>query len=115
MARFPGKKLDRSTQAIESMGKCGPLRSGIRYGPGGVATNPPDDILDCSKKNDGMFMPDRYAAERGIPTTPTCLRSTISLRFDGKFLIMMNGKQTITYHAVSGRPNDKGTFNYSPQ
>lgn len=57
-------------------------------------------------------MSNRYAFERGIPTLPGCAASTMSLRFDGKFLNMQSGKRTHTYHAVSGQPDGAGTFQY---
>lgn len=57
-------------------------------------------------------MPNRYAAERGIPTVPNCARSRVSLTFDGRFLSMigLNGR---AYAAVSGSPNYNGAFDYS--
>ncbi len=58
-------------------------------------------------------MPNRYAAERGKPSVPACARASISLRFNGRFLIMIGGA-TKTYPAVSGRPDDRGGFDYSP-
>lgn len=58
-------------------------------------------------------MPDRYAAERGIPTVPTCGKSNILLRFDGRFL-SMSGSPARAYAGVSGRPMDSGGFDYSP-
>ncbi|MEX3955186.1 tlde1 domain-containing protein [Trinickia sp. EG282A] len=57
-------------------------------------------------------MPNRYAAELGIPTTPTCGRSNVSLHFNGRFL-SMTSPQTRSYAAVSGQPTDAGGFDYS--
>ncbi|WP_306716171.1 tlde1 domain-containing protein [Burkholderia dolosa] len=39
-------------------------------------------------------------------------RASISLRFDGRFLTMA-GDTTKIYPAVSGRPDDRGNFDYS--
>jgi hypothetical protein len=57
-------------------------------------------------------MENRDAAERGIPTVPACARASISLRFDGRFLVM-TGNTTGVYPAVSGRPDNRGSFDYS--
>ncbi|WP_434113717.1 tlde1 domain-containing protein [Paraburkholderia caffeinilytica] len=59
------------------------------------------------------LMPNRYAAERGIPTVPACRKSNIQLRFDGRFLFMI-GPAGRAYAAVSGRPTSSGGFDYSP-
>lgn len=58
-------------------------------------------------------MPNRYAAERGFPQLPRCGRSAMSLRFDGRLLTMTQGKRIAAYHAVSGQPNQNGSFDYS--
>lgn len=58
-------------------------------------------------------MPNRYSAERGIPTVPGCRKSNIQLRFNGRFLTMV-GPQARAYVAVSGSPTDTGGFDYSP-
>lgn len=60
-------------------------------------------------------MSNPYAAERGVPKLPTCARSALSLRFDGRFLNMQGGKRLFTYHAVSGQPDKMGTFDYSSE
>lgn len=57
-------------------------------------------------------MPNPYASEIGRPTVPACARSVISLHFDGRRLTMI-GNATYVYAAVSGRPDDKGKFDYS--
>lgn len=57
-------------------------------------------------------MTDRYAAERGIPAVPGCARSTLTLRFDGRFLTL-GGPTGRRYEAVSGMPGLKGRFSYS--
>ncbi|WP_082012116.1 tlde1 domain-containing protein [Burkholderia sp. A9] len=54
----------------------------------------------------------KYAAERGNPSVPACARASISLRFDGRFLVMTGGATRI-YPAVSGRPDSRGNFDYS--
>jgi hypothetical protein len=58
-------------------------------------------------------VPNRYAAEHGNPTSPSCRESNIQLRFNGYFLIM-SGPQGRDYAAVSGRPKISGGFDYSP-
>lgn len=60
-----------------------------------------------------MPMPNRYAAERGIPSVPSCAPSSMSLSFDGRFLNLVSGNRIHTYHAVSGQADEKGTFDYS--
>jgi hypothetical protein len=59
-------------------------------------------------------MSNDYAAERGIPTGPACARSAISLRFDGRCLVL-SGPNTSAYPAVSGRALAGATFDYSVQ
>lgn len=66
---------------------------------------------DCSKRG-SRTMENKYAAERGNPTVPACARASISLRFDGRFLTMA-GDTRKTCPAVSGRPDDRGNFDYS--
>lgn len=58
-------------------------------------------------------MSNRYLSEKGIPTVPVCSRSPISLRFDGRILIMITPTRTYMYWAVSGRPIENKKFDYS--
>ena len=57
-------------------------------------------------------MPNRYAAERGIPTAPACRKSSLQLRFNGRFLSLRT-PQVRSYAAVSGRPTASGLFDNS--
>jgi hypothetical protein len=57
-------------------------------------------------------MNNQYASERYQPALPACSRSAVSLRFDGKTLIMKAGAQSPSYPAVSGRPRN-GAFIYN--
>ena len=59
-------------------------------------------------------MSNDYAAERGLPTGPASARSAISLRFDGRCLVM-SGPNTTAYPAASGRALYGATFDYSVQ
>ena len=52
-------------------------------------------------------MGDKYADDRKNPSLAQC--GTISLRFNGKVL-MMNASRVYTYHAVSGRGDGNGGF-----
>ncbi|NML15945.1 DUF2778 domain-containing protein [Azohydromonas sp. G-1-1-14] len=46
---------------------------------------------------------------------PACARSRISLVFDGSFLRATGTKQPLMFPAVSGKRNDHGKFDYSPE
>ncbi|MFL6667267.1 MAG: tlde1 domain-containing protein [Burkholderia ambifaria] len=56
-------------------------------------------------------MENRYAAKRGTPALPACACAPISLRFDGRFLVM-TGNASGVYPAVSGRHDNRGSFDY---
>ncbi|SAI46918.1 Uncharacterised protein [Bordetella ansorpii] len=56
-------------------------------------------------------MTDRYAAERGTPAIPACMRAPFSLHFDGQVLTIP--ERGLRYPAVSGRPASSGRFDYS--
>jgi hypothetical protein len=60
-------------------------------------------------------MPDNYAEERYAPTVPTCARSRIAMVFDGHFLHAIGTKKSFLFPAVSGKPNEKGKFDYSAE
>jgi len=57
----------------------------------------------------------RYAEERADPKTPLCRRSPFSLRFDGRALRGLGSKTPMLFLAVSGKPDEKGRFDYSAQ
>lgn len=57
----------------------------------------------------------RYADERGVPRSPACAKSRISLRFDGKTLHAIGTKTLLVFPAVSERPNARGQFDYSTE
>lgn len=57
----------------------------------------------------------RYSEERSFPRIPTCRRSGISLTFNGKTLRASGSKLPIFFHAVSGKPDTKGLFEYSTE
>lgn len=57
----------------------------------------------------------RYDEERAFPHTPLCSRSPFSLRFDGRALRGFGSKTPLLFHAVSGKPDEKGRFDYSAQ
>lgn len=56
-----------------------------------------------------------YTQERVRPAIPACARARLSLVFDGVFLRGVGSKEPIVHVAVSGKPNDKGSFDYSPE
>lgn len=56
---------------------------------------------------------DRYAHERGDPAVPGCGRSAVSIRFDGKVLVLRGPKFQYSWTAVSGKPGPRGAFDYS--
>jgi hypothetical protein len=60
-------------------------------------------------------MADNYAEERSNPKAPLCRRSQISLSFDGSFLRAMGTRSGMLFPAVSGKPNEKGQFDYSTE
>ena len=55
----------------------------------------------------------RYAEERGMPRSPACAKSSISLRFDGKTLYAFGTKASLVFPAASGKPDARGHFDYS--
>ncbi len=57
--------------------------------------------------------PDKYAHERGKPAVPQCGRSTVLINFDGHMLVLRGSKYQFSWVAVSGRPDNKGGFDYS--
>lgn len=59
-----------------------------------------------------MSNQDPYASERYDPNLSHC-RTNLSLHFNGSALVMTNGEDTYTYPAVSGRPGQNGSFDYS--
>jgi hypothetical protein len=52
-----------------------------------------------------------YSNERYNPTLARC--TNLSLRFDGRAVTMMGGKQARSYAADSGKPDRQGRFDYS--
>ena len=59
----------------------------------------------------------RYESERFVPATPSCVKSKLSLKFDGRKLYLNihdYSNRVIEYTAVSGKPV-KGGFDYSIQ
>ncbi len=57
-----------------------------------------------------------YMEERFNPKIPQCVKSNISLTFNGKTLILTVYRKegaTKSYKAVSGKPDEKMNFNYS--
>ncbi|HLK99330.1 MAG TPA: tlde1 domain-containing protein [Myxococcaceae bacterium] len=52
-----------------------------------------------------------YSSERYDPALASC--GLIQLSFDGKKLTMKAGTKEYTYHAVSGKPQADGSFDYS--
>lgn len=55
----------------------------------------------------------RYSEERSFPRIPTCGISGMSLTFNGKTLWASGSTSPMLFHAVSGKPNAKGVFEYS--
>jgi len=60
-------------------------------------------------------MPNDYTEERYDPKVPVCMKSRIELMFDGSFLRATGTKAALVFHAVSGKPNEKGEFDYSTE
>lgn len=57
----------------------------------------------------------KYANEVGAPTMSSCSKSPFTLQFDGKHLSAHGAWANAKYKAVSGRPNEKGEFDYSAE
>ena len=56
----------------------------------------------------------KYVGERTNPKYPVCARSQkLQLVFNGEILFSRSGVGGIVFNAVSGRPNEKGSFDYS--
>lgn len=60
-------------------------------------------------------MPEKYTDERTSPKYPVCGRSHIHLMFNGKVLEAAGAVGGISFPAASGKPDEKGNFDYSPQ
>jgi hypothetical protein len=61
-------------------------------------------------------MPNDYTEERSTPQVPFCMRSQVALVFDGSFLYATGTKAgTLALSAVSGKPNEKGKFDYTDE
>lgn len=58
-------------------------------------------------------MSEKYADERTKPIYPVCGRSHIHLMFNGKVLGAAGAVGGINFPAVSGKPDEKGNFDYS--
>lgn len=55
-----------------------------------------------------------YTEERTPPSVPVCGRTALSLDFDGRYLRGLGMRSAIILPAVSGKPNEKKQFDYSP-
>lgn len=61
-------------------------------------------------------MPNNYVEERSVPTLPLCSRSRMGLSFDGRYLRGIGTiKTSMMFRAVSGKPSEKGYFDYSEE
>lgn len=59
-------------------------------------------------------MAQNYTGERYDPGVPFCGRAALSLTFDGRWLKGLGMKSAVVLPAVSGKPNEKNKFDYSP-
>lgn len=59
--------------------------------------------------------PDPYAHERSQPAVPHCGPSSLSIVFDGAMLYLRDGRFQYSWAAVSGKPDERGRFNYSAE
>lgn len=59
-------------------------------------------------------MAQNYTDERHNPSVPFCGRSALSLTFNGAWLKGLGMKSAVVLPAVSGKPNEKNQFDYSP-
>lgn len=60
-----------------------------------------------------MSQQDPYAHERATPQVPQCGRSAVSIQFNGKLLVLRGTRQQFSWSAVSGKPDNRGNFDYS--
>ena len=56
--------------------------------------------------------PGKYADERYNPTLPHC--GSLKISFDGSKLTLSGASKSYSFPAVSGKPDNKGRFDYNP-
>lgn len=93
---------------------CGMVQA--RCQQGWIPVNKANQCTANASSETEMNSSKNYASERGTPGSLQCSASAdISLRFDGHSLTLLErSRPTLrVYPAVSGRPDDKGRFDYS--